>query len=454
MSKKGKIKINKILFYTHTPRAFRSTLIGNLYEIAQVYPTILLSEELDPETQRILEDKNLFPKLEEIIPVRQMTGVQKNIYSQNKYLCKLARTTIEKYRPDVVMSGSDNYSLFELYLFRYAKKINAVGFVLQFALMGEARKDALFVDLLNAYLHFPRFLPFQLRMFLTKVRKYCGYFLYHWFLPLFVGNKPFLGKESYVLKKGSSGMRDSDFQFVFTERDYNMYFVNGVPETKLYILEHPMARRISLFSKYLYSEKFKIKRENGKSASLMLPGSLTIGFKNEDYSLISEKEREKDWIETIKIVKQTLPSWKIYIKPHPSTKDIARIKEIFESISDNVVVTDPNDLADKYIEIGNIVVGLSMSASTALFTASLQCPEKPIISLDFKQELFGDFYKHFPGIEYVSNQKDFISLLERIKMGEYKKSDYVQREELGGKKFNDTISAVNTLYLIKKTNKA
>ena len=83
----GSGKPVKVLFYTFTPRAFRSTLIGHLYEICQAYPTILLAEELDDETARILRDKKLFPYLERIIPVRQFTASD-SIFSQNRRLSR------------------------------------------------------------------------------------------------------------------------------------------------------------------------------------------------------------------------------------------------------------------------------------------------------------------------------------------------------------------------------
>lgn len=53
--KEVKPNINKVLFYTGAPRAFRTTLIGHLYEIYQVYPIVILSEELDLETESVLK---------------------------------------------------------------------------------------------------------------------------------------------------------------------------------------------------------------------------------------------------------------------------------------------------------------------------------------------------------------------------------------------------------------
>ena len=76
-------KVKKVIFYTSIPRLFRTTLIGHLYEIAQVYPVILLSEKLDSETERALKNKDLFPKLEKIIPVQQYRKERATFW--NKY---------------------------------------------------------------------------------------------------------------------------------------------------------------------------------------------------------------------------------------------------------------------------------------------------------------------------------------------------------------------------------
>ena len=62
MERKNQPKIKKVVFYSGTPRGFRSFLIGDLYEISQTYPVILLSEKLDSQIEGILKNKTLFPK--------------------------------------------------------------------------------------------------------------------------------------------------------------------------------------------------------------------------------------------------------------------------------------------------------------------------------------------------------------------------------------------------------
>lgn len=440
----------KVLFYTTIPRIFRTTLIGYLYEISQVYPVVLLSEELDSETEEILKNKTLFPKLEEIIPIRQFTGEKMNLFAKNKYLYNLAKDTVRRYNPDIIISPSDMHSLFELYLMRFGKRINSLKITIQSSNFGDSATEAKWVDLVNVHLRSPLFLPFWLRFFLIKSRKYFGHFLYHWILPLTVGEKPFLGKSSFILRKGNSGMRDADYQIVFSKRDYDIFLRDGVPAKKLYILAHPLARKTKEFFKKAYFNKFKKHKRDAKVISLILPEDTALGFKKEDFSLISKKEKEKTWIETIKLINKILSGWKIYVKPHPSTKNINKVKESFESISKDIEIVNSQELADKYIEISDAIVGLPLSVSTALFTASLQCSEKPILSLDFYQELLGDYYKNFDGIDYVENIEELTKILESIRDNKYQKQHRENKEEIGLRDFANTVELLDYLLKIKK----
>jgi len=444
-----KAKIKKILFYTSIPRAFRTTLIGYLYEISQVYSVVLLSEKLDSETEKILSNKIFFPKLEEIVPVHQYTGPKMNLFSKNQYLCKLAKDVIKQYRPDIVVTANDMYS-FEMYLMRFAKRTNTLKITLQPSNALDSITRARWVDLINAYLRFPSFLPLRPRLFLTKCRKYLGHFLYYWILPLLAEEKPFFGKSSYILRRGDSGMRDADYQIVFSKRDYDTFLRAGVPVEKLYILPHPLARKNRDFFERIYFEKLKKHKKDRKVVTLMIPTEVEFGFRRKDCSLILKEEREKNWLETIKLINETLSEWKIYIKPHPETKDINKVKEGLESISKNIEVVNPQESADKYIEIANVIIGLPLSASTTLFTASLQCPKKPIISLDFHQELFGDVYRDYEGIEYIDNVEKFIDILESIRDHKYQKKYQKNRKEIRAREFLNTVELLE--YLFHKKN--
>lgn len=445
--------MKKILFYATNPYVFRSGPVGYLYEISQVYPTIFLSEKLDPETDEILRDKTLFPKLEKIILIHQFTRKNMNLFAKNIFLFKLAKNIISQYKPDIIISSrykpniiispSDMRSLFDLYLMRLGKRENILRIATQPANIADSVTIAKWVDLTNAYLRFPSFLPFWLRLFLVKCRKYLGHFLYYWILPLTIGEKPFFGKSSHILRKGQSGMRDADYQTVFSKRDYDIYLKDGVPAEKLYILTHPLQTETKEFFKKAFWKRAKKKKKDRKIVTLLLPED-EIGFRRKNNSLILKEEMQKTRIEITNLITKVLSDWIIYLKPHPDIKDKDVKKNVrpFEVISNRIKIVDKTEPVDKYIEIADVIIELPLSASTALFTASLQCLETPIISLDFPHELFGDFYKDFEGIEYIDNREKFIKILKLIRDNKYQKKPKTKLEPEG---FSNTIELLEHL---------
>ncbi len=441
--------IKKVLFYTNAIRVFRATHIGHLYEIAQKYPTILLSEKLDSETEKIINDKKFFPKLEKIIPVDQYLKKRQNFWAeikQNRKLHKLARETVSHYKPDILIALSDIHSLFEMYLFRFAKRAGALKIVIQPSNIGNSKTAEKWVDFQNIYLRFPEFLPFWLRLFLVKCRKYFGHFLYLWVLPLSVGEWPFLGKASYILRKGNIGMGDSDYLIVFSKKYYDVFLKDGVPPEKLYILAHPLARKNREFFEKVFFNKSKKEKKTGNVVLLLFPIE-EIGFRRKDYSLIREEERYKKWKEIAILISKNLPDWKIIVKPHPDLENMNKIKSLFSFNPGNIEIVDSKEQVDKFIEMADIIIGLPLSSSTTIFTASLQCPEKPILSLDFLQEVFGDYYKNFEGIEYIDNEQDFIKVLELVRSKKYKKE--IPKNKLGKmakNEFSDTVEMFENLF--------
>ncbi|MCX6764136.1 MAG: hypothetical protein NTU58_00275 [Candidatus Nealsonbacteria bacterium] len=441
-------KIKKVIFYTNIPRVFRTTQIGHFYEITHAYPTILLSEKLDSETENIIADKKLFPRLEKIIPVHQFTGEKKGLFAKNRYLYNLAKDAILKCNPDIVISPSDIHSLFEMYLLRFAKKIGALRIIIQPSNIGDSKNGEKFVDLTNAYLRFPSFLPLKLRLFLTRCRKYLGHFLYYWILPLLVLERPFSGKASYILRKGNIGMGDSDYLIVFSEKDRQLFLKEGVRPEKIYILAHPLARE----SRKVF-KNFFINISGGKKAKnfilVLLSSWVEIGFRRDNCHLISREERYKKWKETIGLITGFFPDWEIIIKHHPKDKDIERSRLEFEPISKNIKIINPKEQLDEYIDGAKIIIGLPLSASTSLYIASLKCPRKPILSLDFHREILGDYYKNFEGIEHIDSELRLSNILELIKKNKYQKK-LIKKNK--AKKFKDTVELLNYLYKIKHDN--
>ena len=436
----------KVLFYTNAVRVFRTTHIGYLYDICKKYPTILLSEKMDTDTERMLNDKSLFPNLEKIIPVDQRPGQRQNPFMEikkNREGYKLAKEVMDDYQPNVLIAPTDIHSLFERYLFRFAKKRGILGLVIQpsnIALSAVTRK---WVDYVNAYERYPRLLPFWLKLFFNKVRKELGHFFYFVFLPLSVGEKPFSRKASYILRTGNIGLGDSDYVTVFSKFFRDILLEDKIPEEKIYILAHPLIKETRGIFEKGYFESAKKKKESGKMVLLLLPG-VEIGWKI-DYSLVQQEERYKKWKEITVLVAKYLSGWKIVIKPHPDLKDFKKIKNLFNL--DSIEITNPKEMLDKFIEIADAIIGLPLSSSSALFTASLQCPGKPILSLDFLKEVLGDYYKDYKGIEYIDNEEKLSNVLKLIENGQYKNQS--PKEETDLKEFNNVAELLDYLLQIK-----
>ena len=96
-------------------------------------------------------------------------------------------------------------------------------------------------------------------------------------------------------------------------------------------------------------------------------------------------------------------------------------EEALGPLPSNVIVVEPHESADKFIEMSKVIIGLP-PASTTLYTSSLQCPGKTMLSLDFEHQLFGDSYRDFDGIEFIDNYEKFIKVLEAIRDNNYHKT--------------------------------
>lgn len=411
--------MSKVLFQSTIPLLFRSTLIGYLYEIAQKHRVVLLTEELDSDTQKILRDKSLFPKLENIIFFDP--PFHGNIFRKNKQLQTIIRKTVKEYKPDVVIAPSDMWPS-GMYLMRFAKKVGATTVAIQPGLkIAEKKRLLRWSYFQNAHEKMPRFLPFFLRIALIKLKKHLGHFFYYWILPITVGEMPFLGKTSFVFWDESSGLRDADYAAVFSKRDYDICIKEGVAREKLVILGHPLEHKNTrkFFEKVYFSENKG--KANSKIATIMWSGE-KIGLKDGNHSFISKEEMQKNRARIVRLITKKLPDYKIFIKPYPylGAESAAEIKEFLAPIPQNLFVVDATEPADKYIEMSSVIVGIP-PASTTLFTASKQNSEKIILSLNLDNELLGVTYKNFNGIDYIDNEENLVRVLHSIQNNTYKK---------------------------------
>lgn len=415
----------KILFYTFTPRAFRTTLIYHLYEIAQKHRVVLLSEKLDAETEKLIADKNLFPKIERVISVSQFTGESMGAFKKAAELGRVAREAVAEHKPDVVFVAND-VCLFELFLLREARKISATGISTQSTLIWKAELSRIYIELTNAYTKYPKFLPLLLRVLTERIRKLFAHFAYYWILPITAGMLPFPGKSSFVLWRGSDGMRLADYQVAFSERNRDFHVYNGVPKNKLFTLAHPLSRATTrnFFSAHL--SKANSDKDFRKTAAVMYPVEI-IYFSKNGLRPIFREELEQERFLAIQLMSEILVGWQIVIKPHPNMPDIDRLQTKLTEISPAIKLVDPSYNADEVIKISDVVVGFP-TASTTIFTALMLSPTKPAISLDFHADFMGDYYKDFPGVDYITDKESFAELLKRITNHTYTKSRVVSEK--------------------------
>lgn len=232
-------------------------------------------------------------------------------------------------------------------------------------------------------------------------------------------------------------MRDADYQAVFNEQQHEFYKQAGVPEKKLLILPHPLITGKKIFDNFL-SLPFQTEiKEKQKTILVLLPGDIETTFRK-NLSLISSERRISNWKKIFQVIQSILPDRKIIISTHPATKNVEVLKHELESISPKIKMLELNGPVEEHMKTAEIIIGLPPSLSTLLFAVSLQYPKKPIISLDPQRELMGDYYKNFPGIDYIVNSTDLKEKLKLIKSDKYRK----QKTRLTEGGFKNTIELI------------
>jgi len=405
-----------ILFYTDVPRIFRTSLIGYLYEIARVFPVVLLSEHLDRESEKALKEKALFPRLKKIIPVGQH-GTQ-GLWTDYRRLHNLAKEVVESYPPSMVIATGA--FPFENYLRKYAKRKGAVTISAIGPIYGETKKRNAYHILNATYVRTPSFLPSFAQKAMILARKYTAHFLYYWILPLSLGKAPFIKQPSFPLMGRYERYKGgADYYVVNLKMDCEALTCEGVPKEKLLLIDHPLAgpSRV-LFEKIYFTHARRAKNIGKKKATIIWPYD-EVGFRDDTHALISESVIKETNKKIVLTTLNILRGWKIIVKAHPARPDASRIKNIFKKYA-NIEVVNPLDPIDEYIETSDIIIGPS-PVSTTLYTASLQCPQKPILSIDLHKLLLGDSFRHIKGIDYIDKEKEFMAALISIRDGAYQK---------------------------------
>lgn len=410
----------KVLFQATNSRVFRATLVGYLHEIAQKHQVVLLTEKLDKDTEKVLANKDMFPGLGKIVYFESPFGG--NILAKSRKLRAIIKETVYEHKPDIAIAPSDIWPA-EMYLMRFAKNAGAITLAIQSGFkMAESRKQYEWSCAMNAHLRMPSFLPFVARKVLAALKKYLGFILYHWVLPVAAGEMPFFGKTSFVFWDESSGKRKADYVAVFSKRDYGLCVEEGVLSEKLFVIGHPLehASTREFFEKAYFSEHRE--KEGVNVITLMWPEE-KVGLKEGNRSLIGEQEMQESRVRMVALIAKKLADWKVFVKvkPNLSESEIAKVRELFagEGFVNIAVVAEP---ADVYIELSDVICGMSLP-STTLFTASKQYPSKPILHLNLSRESLADGYRNFDGIEYVDSESRLLQVLDLIQKGAYQKKE-------------------------------
>jgi hypothetical protein len=445
----------RILFYPHSARAFSSSLIGHLYELCQEYPVVLLAEPMHDSYASLLKNRALFPKLERVEIISGLGFSLRELIRGNRKWHRLARDLVRQIQPQLVITENDMSSLFDMYLLREAKKNGATCLTIQGMLQREDTKILKFVELMNVCSDGTGpGLRRQFRFWSYRARKRLGHFLVHYLLPWTVGEGDLHGRSSYVLRRGASGLRDSDLNLVPTPQAFLAHTASGVPAEKLAVLPHPLLRvPHELYFVAADTGSTPIPPAEAKSILVLLT-SVPVGFHQHDYSLIDREHRQQTRLRILRLLHEIFPDWRILVKPHPDCGPIETVQEYFATVLDMITILPPSVPVEPHLIQCSIILDLPLSVTTTLFTAACACPEKPIISANVDQEFYGDHYKNYPGIDYVESMGELTALLLGIKAGSYRKPPAAVATDPAMRKFTTTNDVVHYLLRSRSPSKS
>jgi predicted nucleic acid-binding protein len=405
-----------IVFYTSISRLFRTTTIGHLYELSQLYDVIVVSEKLDSYLLNLINDKKLFPRVKKVISINTVENLKVKLLFDNLKWRNLANSIINEFNPDIVVVDDDIYP-FEMYLLRFAKKSGAIRLAIQSSLKAKARDVMEYSLLIRAYSKNFKFIPLPARLLIIKITRIFYHFFIYWVLPVSIGEAPFFGDTSFINSNYTVGKRSLDFYAVFSDKYLNILKSEGVDGDKLIYINHPLETK----TKYFFDRYFfkKSSREN-KIITLFLPPA-NVGIRRADKSVIHEDIFYDNLRETMDIIINTLMDWSVQVKIHPNISDkyFLEIKNIFSNISKDIIVLNPKSSTEECIVNSDIIIAPA-PASTVLYIASIRRENKIIISTDFENEINGDLFKDYIGINYIDKKDKLKNVLEDIYNNQYK----------------------------------
>jgi len=400
-------------------------LIGYLHQVCLHWRVVLLTEELDEETERLLADPTLFPGIVGRIRINQYDGAGEGLMARNRRMSRLAREIVDTWRPSVVFaSGGD---LFEHYLRRYAKQacgainISCSGV----SLMRHMRDSILLYNLHSAETRFPAWLPRSVRRAFARAWRQIAQFVYYVVVPLTAGQRPFLGVNG-IYQIDETRFGNMDIAIVFTRDNQEMLMRDGAPTGRVLVVPYPIKpgaadpiwRALSIYpstSRYwpkVLTSFFLIQRN--------------FAFRRDNYTLIPDNPLYASRVSVIKALLAMLPGWEIRIKPHPmsaASPIYEDIRRTITALSNRIVWVPPDDPADRHIAASGAVVCFP-PASTTIFSAITQRPGIPALMVDINRELMGDGCLGLHGVVTIDSLRELNDRLATLAAGTWRGSSY------------------------------
>jgi hypothetical protein len=434
---------DRILFFTHSARAFTSSLIGHLYEVSQEHPVILLTESLPDAYVSHLQNKDLFPMLEQVHIVDCLGFTVKALVRENSRWLRLARQSLDAFSPSVVIGENDMSSLFDMYLMREAKRRGVKSLTIQS--MGEISEFKIrrFFELRRICPDGKRpAAPIALwRKGTHRTRKALGHFLVHYLLPWFAGHAALRGPSSYVLRTGAPGMRDTGLHLVQSAPQHKVFIRSRVPSAKLAILRHP-AERVPLEAFFPPGAARPGITDDGQKKILVLMATSEFGFERETLEVISSHDRRQLRLAITEEISRCLPDWQLIIKPHPDFGSIQAAQDYLGPLPANATLVPPGEPVEPLLLLCDAVLDLPPPNTSTLVTASSALPGKPVIAADLDHDILGDQFREWPEIEYVDEMQGLTRLLARVGASSYQRQSTSHCTELGVREFGSTNQAI------------
>lgn len=421
---KGRIDA-PILFYTDLKRTFRTTLIGYLYQVCRYRRVVLLTEELDEETEHLLSDSTLFPGLVGRIRVGQYAPGVDGLVARHRRMSRLAREIVDTWQPSAVFAAGVN--LFEHYLRRYAKQrcgavtIGCIGLLL----VRQAGEVPLLLDLHGADTRLPAWIPRRMRLALIRTRRWLAQFAYYVVFPLVAGRCPFFGVNG-IYRLDYTRLGNMDVSFVFTRDNQEMLLRDGAPADRVLVIPHPMKPGAADPVWRAYGIEIIKANEHSHILTCFMDIERQWGFLRDNLKPISDDVLYDSRIEVVKALVAALPGWEIRIKPHPMSAAsplYESVSRAIQAISATITWIPPDDPVDRSIEASSAVMGFP-PASTAIYSAIMLRPSIPALMADINGELRGDAFIGMAGVVTVKTYQELVSRLSELSTGRWAASAY------------------------------